>query len=46
VLDAQDAALSLTSGEFELLRSTNPDWVHGYDAWKEPLANPERAQLA
>jgi salicylate hydroxylase/6-hydroxynicotinate 3-monooxygenase len=24
---------------------TNPDWVYGYDAWKEPLANPEQAQL-
>ncbi|MDE2285374.1 MAG: FAD-dependent monooxygenase [Hyphomicrobiales bacterium] len=25
---------------------TNPDWVYGYDAWSEPLAGPEQAQLA
>ncbi len=24
---------------------TNPDWVYSYDAWKEPLAIPEQAQI-
>jgi 6-hydroxynicotinate 3-monooxygenase len=25
---------------------TNPEWVYGYDAWQEPLANPEQGRPA